>query len=228
MSDSAGLESLFGGLGASFILSVDELAHRLEHVRAFVFDWDGVFNRGEKGEGVASTFAEPDSMGTNLLRYAFWRRHHRLPVCAIVSGAHNASAKAFAQREHFDAVYSGLLHKAEAFESLERTHSLRRDEIAWVFDDANDFSVAQDCALRFLVRRDASPLLRDYAVTNGLADYVTAARSGEYPVREVAELMIGLFGAHRDVFESRRRYDAQYQEYFAARQSTQTSVVDAA
>lgn len=227
MNSIAEVESLFSGLGASFFLPIEELQRRLKGVRAFVFDWDGVFNRGEKGEGSASTFSEPDSMGTNLLRYAYWRARGELPVCAVVSGAHNLTARSFAQREHFNAAYCGFRDKATAFQSLEMTHSLKHEEIAYVFDDANDFSAAQDCALRFLVRRDASPLLREYAVTAGLVDYVTAARSGEYPVREVAELLIAALGGYPDAYSSRHHYDLQYQEYFSARQSVETGLFDA-
>ncbi len=227
MSDIAEIESLLSGLGAHFVVSIDDLRRRLTSVKAFVFDWDGVFNRGEKGEGSPSTFSEPDSMGTNLLRYAFWRAHGELPICAIVSGADNSTARAFAKREHFNAVYSGFADKSVAFDRLQATHSLSRDSIAYVFDDANDFSVAEDCALRFLIRRDASPLLREYAVTNGLVDYVTAAKAGEYPVREITEMLVGVFGDYSKVFASRQQFDADYQQYFALRQSGETQVVNA-
>ena len=227
MNDTAEIESLLSGLGAHFVVSIEELRLRLENIEAFVFDWDGVFNRGEKGEGSASTFSEPDSMGTNLLRYAFWRARGKLPVCAVVSGADNPTARSFARREHFNAVYSGFADKTAAFENLEATHSLNRNSIAYVFDDANDLSAANDCALRFMIRRDASPLLREYAVTGGLVDYVTAARAGEYPVREIAEMLVGVLGSYSQVFASRQQFDADYQQYFSARQECHTEVVNA-
>lgn len=225
MNSIAEIESLFSGLGADFLLPGEELYSRLAKIRAFVFDWDGVFNSGEKGEGATSAFSEPDSMGTNLLRYAYWRANGTLPICAVVSGAVNATAESFVHREHFDVAYCGFIDKSTAFDSLQKAHSLQRKEIAYVFDDANDFSVARDCLLRFLVRRDASPLMREYAVSNNLIDYVTAVQSGEYPVREIAELMIGMLGEYPAVFDSRQEYDSQYQAYFAARQSVQSSVV---
>ena len=227
MNDIAEIESLLSGLGAHFVVSIDELQRRLAGIEAFVFDWDGVFNRGEKGEGSPSTFSEPDSMGTNLLRYAFWRAHGKLPVCAIVSGADNTTARAFAKREHFDAVYSGFTDKSAAFDKLQSVHSLSRGSIAYVFDDANDFSVAEGCALRFLVRRNASPFLREYAVENALVDYVTAAGAGEYPVREVTEMLVAIFGDYSQVFASRKQFDAEYQRYFSLRQSGTTAVVNA-
>ena len=86
---------------------------------------------------------------------------------------------------------------------------------------------ARSCALRFLVRRDASPLFREYAVTSGLIDYVTGAASGDYPVREVSELLIGLLGDFSAVFESRQNFDSSYQEYFAARQQIETTIDNA-
>ena len=45
---------------------------RLDKIKAFVFDWDGVFNNGAKDSEGASPFNEVDAMGTNLLRF----NHH--------------------------------------------------------------------------------------------------------------------------------------------------------
>lgn len=227
MKSAAEIESLFSGLGADFLVSGDELQRRLRRIRAFVFDWDGVFNRGEKGAGASSTFSESDSMGTNLLRYAWWRVNAAVPICAIVSGAANETAKQFAQREHFHSVHCGVADKRQAVDSIAGAHALKMHEIAYVFDDANDFSVAQDCGLRFLVRSDAKPLLREFAATNDLVDYVTAAQSGGNPVREVAELVLGMLGVWAEVFASRQHYDQQYRDYFRARQAVETGMFDA-
>lgn len=227
MDAIAEIANPFASLGADFVLSATEIGRRLETVRAFLFDWDGVFNDGAKGQGAPSTFSEQDSMGTNMLRYAYWRARGELPVCAVVSGADNPTARLFAEREHFDAVYSGFADKTIALEALCEQASVSRAEIAYMFDDLNDLSVANGCALRFLVRRDSSPLLREYTATRGLVDYVTAAASGQYPVREVSELLLGLLGGYPDAMDSRTRYDDEYQAYFTARQSVRTSVVDA-
>ena len=226
MDPLAEIEKTFGDLGADFLLPAAEIRRRLDGVRAFVFDWDGVFNSGEKGEDTPSTFTEPDSMGTNMMRYAFWRDRARLPVCAIVSGANNSTAKLFGRREHFDAVYCGFTDKNRAFDALCEKYSLRPAELLWVFDDLNDLAPARDCAVRCLVRRRSSPLMREFVAMNGLADYVTAAPSGMNPVREFAELLVALLGGYPDVFESRSRFDEQYQVYFAARQRVGTEVFD--
>ena len=227
MRDAAEIEKLFADLGADFLLPVAQLQQRLQSIKAFVFDWDGVFNDGVKGENAPSSFSEPDSMGTNMLRYAHWRARGELPVCAVISGAHNPTAKTFASREHFHAVYCGFADKTRAFEQMLAAQSIEWSQVAYVFDDINDLSAAKHCGLRFLVRRGSSPLLREFCAIYAYADYVTGAQSGLYPVREICELLLGLLGGFPVVFESRSRYDEDYQAYFAKRQSVQTLDVDA-
>mgnify|MGYP000391914701 CR=1 FL=1 len=86
MMETSRLNQLFTDLGGKFITPADELARRLVDIKAVIFDWDGVFNGGVKGEGVSSTFNEADSMGTNMLRYGLWRKTKTPPVTTIISG----------------------------------------------------------------------------------------------------------------------------------------------
>ena len=106
MRPEAELE-VFARLGGTFVTPVATLVERARSIRGFVADWDGVFNPGAKGEGAESTYSEPDSMGTNLLRYALWRAHGALPIAALITGAENPSARNFAVREHFHAISEG-------------------------------------------------------------------------------------------------------------------------
>ena len=222
MKTPAELEKYFSTLGAVFLTPPGVLIERVRRIRALVFDWDGVFNSGVKGDGVSSTFSEADSMGTNLLRYALWRAHGKLPITVIVTGAENPSARKFAFREHFAAVYSNVLDKSEAIAAVREAHGIEGQEIACVFDDVNDLAMAAECGLRCLVRRDASPLVQDFVAERGLCDYITAMRADDNAVREIAELLIGLLGEFDAVADSRMRFDADYASYFSARQAVQT------
>lgn len=224
MSMQSQLEKRFSGLGGRFLVSAEDLAERLRSLRAIVFDWDGVFNVGAKGEGVASTFNEADSMGVNLWRYAIWRRHGVLPVTAVITGQDNPSARRFAQREHFTVVYSGVLNKSDAVAELIATHGLNRQQVACVFDDVNDLGMAAACGLRFMVRRDSSPILQAYAVERRLCDYMTAAASGHCAVREIAELALAVCGDFDEVAASRMAFDESYTRYFSARQAVETEL----
>jgi 3-deoxy-D-manno-octulosonate 8-phosphate phosphatase (KDO 8-P phosphatase) len=224
MSTPAELQQRFCALGARFLIDADRLAERLLTVRALVFDWDGVFNSGAKGDGSPSTFSESDSMGTNLWRYALWRRHGRLPLTVVVTGAKNSTAESFAKREHFSLVCSNVLDKGKLLSELAERHHLEAAGIACMFDDVNDLAMAAQCGARFMVRRPSSPMLEDFVAGEGLCDYVTAAEAGRFAVREVAELALGLTGDYRAVVESRRDFDDAYAEFFAARQAAETEL----
>jgi len=225
MRPKAELE-VFGRLGGTFVTPIATLAERARTIRGFVADWDGVFNSGAKGEGAESTYSEPDSMGTNLLRYALWRAHGALPIAALITGAENPSARSFALREHFHALYYGARTKTGAIEALCRAHGVSSDRFVCLFDDVNDLGMAFACGIRVFVQRSASPLLRDYVVRQGLCDYVTAHPPERHAVREVCELMLGLLGAFDAVVASRVAWDREYAAYFAARQALTTEFVD--
>jgi 3-deoxy-D-manno-octulosonate 8-phosphate phosphatase (KDO 8-P phosphatase) len=228
MSGDTELEARFSKLGGVFLTPIGVLKQRLKNIRGLVCDWDGVFNGGAKSEGSSSTFTEPDSMGTNLLRFALWRAHGgALPVAALITGADNPSARAFAQREHFHAIYHGTRNKTAAIEALCRTHNLSSEELLCIFDDVNDLGMSFGCGIRALVRRDASPLLHDYVTRQHLSDYITAHPPERNAVREVCELLLGLLGSFDAVVASRVAWDDDYGRYFAARQAVQTRLIDA-
>lgn len=222
MTSITDVEASFSALGGVFLTPAEELRSLVEPARGMVFDWDGVFNSGSKGEGAASTFSEADSMGTNLLRYALWRARGEQPFTAIITGEDNPTARRFATREHFQAVYSGVKNKGVAIDELCAAHQLSGRELICMFDDVNDLGMAAKCGVRVLVRRDSSPLLKEHVARHGLCDYITAARSHENAVREAAELLLGLLGAFERVVASRVAWDADYARYFEARQAIQT------
>jgi 3-deoxy-D-manno-octulosonate 8-phosphate phosphatase (KDO 8-P phosphatase) len=227
MSGTKELEARFSKLGGVFLTPIATLAKRLSQLRGIVCDWDGVFNDGAKGDGSSSMFAEADSMGLNLLRYALWReRGETLPVTALITGVDNPSARVFATREHFHALYYGTKSKTGAIEALCSEHRLSPDQIVCLFDDVNDLGMAFGCGIRVLVRRDASPLLKDYVARHGLCDYITGLAPREHAVREVAELLLGLLGTFDAVVTSRVAWDTDYARFFGARQAVTTKVVD--
>jgi 3-deoxy-D-manno-octulosonate 8-phosphate phosphatase (KDO 8-P phosphatase) len=227
MKHEAELESRFSKLGGLFVTPARVLAERVREMRGLVSDWDGVFNQGAKGEGAESTYSEPDSMGTNLLRYALWRQHGgQLPTAALITGAENPSARGFAVREHFHAIFYGSRNKTAAIETLCRMQRVSSEKLICMFDDVNDLGMAFACGIRIFVQRAASPLLRDYVVSQGLCDYVTAHPPERHAVREVSELLLGLLGAFDAVVTSRVAWDRDYAAYFAARQAVATEFVD--
>lgn len=211
----------FAAIGGRFVGAPERLPQSLDRIRAVVFDWDGVFNSGAKG-ALASGFSEPDSMGTNMLRYGLWRQYGSIPCTAIITGADNPVALEFAAREHFSAVYSGIGDKGMVLAHLCREHGIDRVEVAVIFDDINDLAMARDCGARFMVSRRASPMLTEFVTGRAACDYVTGARGDAHAVREVCELMLAFRGQFDDVVESRVALDDDYRNYFRARQAVPT------
>jgi 3-deoxy-D-manno-octulosonate 8-phosphate phosphatase (KDO 8-P phosphatase) len=212
----------FSGAGAVFVTSAPAVAARLQRIRALVFDWDGVFNSGVKGQGLPSTFSEADSMGSNMLRYALWRKARQLPAVAVVSGEDNRAALQFARREHFQDVYMGVRDKRLVIEHLCSRRKLEPDEIVCIFDDINDLGMAALCGLRYLVQRPASALLTRHVAERKLCDYISANDATHHAVRELCELSLGLLGMFDLVVDSRAACDASYQQYFSERQRGRT------
>jgi len=211
------IQQAFESAGGRFVMPAEDIAVALNGCRGIVFDWDGVFNAGRKGESTQSDFTEVDSMGTNMLRYGLWRGAGSLPFAAIISGENNKTAIQFAQREHFDRVYTGVRDKRQVIEQISSEVGLDPSQLTCVFDDINDLGMAAMCGVRLMVRRDASPLLANYATSNATCDYLTG--SSHYAVREVCELLLGLLGSYDDVVTSRVAVDDDYQRYFEARQA---------
>lgn len=212
----------FYARGAEFLSPPEEMAQVHAGIRAYVWDWDGVFNNGYKGGEAGSPFGEPDSMGLNLLRFAYWLRHDRLPYVAVITGEPNPAALALARREHLHAVYFKMKDKREALAHLTYHNKLTNEQVAYTFDDVLDLSLAAEAGLGLLVRRAASPLLEQYVRTHNLADYVTAHEGGQHAVREVCELLMGLDDVFDGVVTERAAFSPRYQAYLYERNQQAT------
>ena len=186
-----------------------------------MFDWDGVFNNGIKDENGSSPFSEIDAMGTNLLRFNYYIRNAETPLIAIISGEKNNAAFTLAKREHFYAVYYKTANKIKSLDHLCRQNNIEPTQVAFIFDDVLDFSVAQLCGLRIMVARNCNPLLIHFAEKNKLADYITFADGGNHAVREAVELLTGLSGKYNETIEQRMHFTNNYQQYVALRNKPQ-------
>jgi 3-deoxy-D-manno-octulosonate 8-phosphate phosphatase (KDO 8-P phosphatase) len=214
------ITQLFTEIGGQFITPEAELIEKLKHVKAFVFDWDGVFTDGGKDHLLQSRFNEVDSMGTNLLRFSYFLNHKTIPYTAIISGEKNSAAFTFVDRERFHASYSKFANKLDATKHFCAIHNLQPNEICFVFDDVLDLSLAEICGVRIYISRKSNPLLNEYVIRHFLADYVTGSSSGETAVREATELLIGLNANFNEVITERKNFSESYSNYLALRKAT--------
>lgn len=215
----------FENLGGVFVSQPTEIAEKLAHIKAFVFDWDGVFNDGIKSCERTSGFSEADAMGMHILRYAYWRATGSIPLTAIITAQKNDSAVKFAEREHLTKVFYNYKNKYLPIEAISNELGLRKENIATTFDDIIDYPLAQSGCLRFLINRKASPLFQTYFRKNNLCDYITANESPNHPIREICEMVVGLMGIYDEVLLTRFTETEKYAEFWKMRNIAQTELI---
>lgn len=221
MSVNALVET-FSALGGEFISPASDIQKKLQNIKVFLFDWDGVFNNGNKGGDTPSGFSEADSMGTNLLRFGHWLRHQQLPFTAIITGENNTAAIQLAEREHFNSIYYQVRDKATALKHLQTTYNIKLEEVAFCFDDVLDLPIAKQCGLRFMINRSSSPLFAEYVKQQHNCDYISAHSGGQHAVREICELILGLTEKFTTVVEERCAFSPLYQSYLQTRNAGDT------
>jgi 3-deoxy-D-manno-octulosonate 8-phosphate phosphatase (KDO 8-P phosphatase) len=216
------IESVFTALGAKFAIPASKIKAKQENLKAFIFDWDGVFNDGVKRNNTGSPFSEVDSMGLNMLRFSFYLKCGFIPAIFIVTGENNKPALQLSKREHLNGVYLKTRDKKKALSHIEENFSYTREEIAFIFDDILDLGVAENVSLRYFINRDANPLLNDFISRNKIADYYTANIGANNAVREVCELSIGMNGNFDEVVRQRIDFSSIYQKYLSERNDQPT------
>jgi len=214
------LHTHFTAIGGEFRISPDQFANKLNAIRAFIFDWDGVFNNGAKDQQGSSNFNEVDAMGTNLMRFSRWLDRGELPIVAVMSGERNTLSFQLTTREHFHQGYFRAKDKLQAFRHFASLHKLAPHEIAFVFDDVLDLGLAEEVGLRIMVQHPGSPLFKKYVLDHGLADYI--ASPTPYAVREACELIMGTTGNFEQVVAGRSRFTDEYRRYLETRQAVET------
>ena len=219
------IEQEFVKLGGTFLTPAKQISSSLAKTKAFIFDWDGVFNDGRKSNNSDSNFSEIDSMGLNLLRFDYWLRNKRFPLVFIITGMNNQSAIEFSKREHFDGIYSNIKNKREAFESICSSSKIFTYETAFIFDDILDLEVAKLSRLSFFVGRKSNPLLMDYIKQNKICNYISGFSGEDHAVREICELVIGLSGDYNRALELRIQFSGEYEEYIGKRNSINTKIL---
>lgn len=204
----------------TYVTNAISIKQKLRQVKAFVFDWDGVFNDGRKNIDGHSNFSEVDSMGTNLMRFSYFLQHKQLPLTAIITGENNQLAFSFAKRESFDTVYYKAANKEKAFLHFCTTNKISPADVMFVFDDALDLPIAKLAGVRFMVGRAANPLLTEFAIEKRLVDYITQYDGNNFAVREISEMVMAISNNFDLAVDHRMRFSELYQSYLNQRNTT--------
>ena len=215
-------ENLFESHGGQFVTPANLFRGKLKNIKALLFDWDGVFNSGAKGE-IPSNFNEADSMGINMLRFGYYMLLGKIPYTAIVTGETNQTAFKWAKRECFDDVFFQVKNKVELLSRLKSTHNIKPDQVLFVFDDVLDLSLAKEVGARFLVNRQANPLFVAYCIKHRLCDYLTYSSGNENALREVSEVVLDGIGKFDATIEERIAFDGVYSDFLKEKMAKGTN-----
>jgi 3-deoxy-D-manno-octulosonate 8-phosphate phosphatase (KDO 8-P phosphatase) len=214
------LEDYFHG---DFITSPVTLKQKLKQIKAFVFDWDGVFNDGRKNIEGHSSFSEVDSMGINMMRFSYHLLNRRLPITAIISGENNQLAFSFSKRENFHSNYYKVANKEKAFQHFCSQYNMSPADVLFVYDDILDLPVAKLAGVRFMVgRRLVNPLFIEFAKENRLVDYITKHDGATYALREISEIVMALSNNFPLALDHRMKFSEAYQTYLSEKGKTET------
>lgn len=209
----AELESQFVDIGGSFLSSAYDMRDKLKQIKAFLFDWDGVFNSGSKLGDEGSPFSEVDSAGLRMLRYGQYRSTGEIPLLGVITGAKNPSAAGLLESHGGDVLYQKAIHKSKALEHFCKEFQLKPSQVCYVYDDVLDLDVAAQVGLRFCVGRLANPIFLGLVSGSGLADYISACQGNEHAVREICELNLALMGQYEQVTQEVMHRSGHYAEY---------------
>ncbi len=215
-------QDIFTAAGGRFITPPERLRDKLLGIKAILFDWDGVFNHGEKGQ-IPSPFNEVDSMGINMLRFGYYMLSGQIPYTAIVTGETNHTAFHWAKREKLNDVFFQVKHKFDIIKHLEKESGIAPYEVLFVFDDILDLSLAKDAGARFLVNRKSNPLFIDYCVAHSLCDYITFSPGNEYAIREISEVALDSLGMFEKTIEERMLFKGVYNNFLSEKMQVNTT-----
>ncbi len=118
----------------------NSLQAKAKRVKLMVTDIDGVWTDAKMyysadGE-VMKAFSTYDGMGTYLLKEA------GIPT-AIISGENSPAVAARAKKLKLEDVFLGIDDKLKVLETLLDKYKLQADQVAYIGDDVNDFTVMQ-------------------------------------------------------------------------------------
>lgn len=221
MHANLSLEDYFNG---EFVTSALTLKQKLRQVKAFIFDWDGVFNNGQKNIDGDSGFSEIDSMGINMMRFCHSLQNKQLPITAIITGENNQLAYSYARRECFHTVYHKMANKEKALLHLCEQYKLSPADIMFVYDDILDLSSAKLAGVKFMIGRSCNPLLIKFAKENRLVDYITSHDGSNNALREISEMVMTFSNNYNLTIEHRMRFSEVYQTYLHQRNQVTTEL----
>lgn len=165
-------------------MSTVNYKENLNHIKAFIFDVDGVLTNGNvmittNGE----MFREMNTKDGYAMKCAL---EQGLRI-AIISGGTNEGVRSRLKALGVDSIYLGAHHKIEPYEDFIFSYDLKPEEIVYMGDDCPDIEVM----LKVGVASCPSDAVTD---VKDVADYISHKKGGEGCVRDIIEQVLRVQG----------------------------------
>jgi 3-deoxy-D-manno-octulosonate 8-phosphate phosphatase (KDO 8-P phosphatase) len=157
------------------------LKEKLEKIKIVLTDNDGVLTDNgvfysPEGE-TFKRFSIRDGMGIERLR------KYAGVETIIITGEESGSVKSRAKKLNINEYYLGVKKKEELLPSIMKKNNVKKEEIAFVGDDSNDFEIMKLVGFR-ATPADGMSFIKE------ISDYVCENKGGNAAFRELAELII--------------------------------------
>lgn len=155
---------------------------RLNKVKAFVFDIDGVLTDGTIQFNSDNTTSRTVNAKDG---FALQRAVHEGFIVVIISAAKDENLRQRFKNIGLQEVYLGALDKEETFKEFTTVYNLAEEEVLYMGDDLPDLLAMRRAGVP-CCPNDAAPEIRDMCV------YVSPLKGGQGCVRDVIEQVLRL------------------------------------
>ena len=165
-------------------MSEKNYKEKLNNIRAFIFDVDGVLTDGRVL--VTTSGKMHRSMNTKdgfAMKFALTNGYK----IAIISGGTNEGVRDRFEELGVQKVYLGVHQKDDSFDDFVKENNLNSSEVLYMGDDIPDLSVMEKSGLS-TCPKDAVTDVKD------AADYISHKKGGDGCVREIIEQVLRVKG----------------------------------
>ncbi|MBA3972010.1 MAG: HAD-IIIA family hydrolase [Bacteroidetes bacterium] len=163
---------------------MENFKSKLNHVKAFIFDVDGVLTNG-------SVTLMPDGEQVRVMNikdgYALQLAVKKGYKIAIISGGRSEMVRKRLNALGINDVYLGIEHKIDSYKEYLEIHNIKPEEILYMGDDLPDYEVMQRVGVP-TCPSDSAPEIKDISI------YISDKKGGEGAVRDVIEQVMRVQG----------------------------------
>lgn len=156
----------------------------LTHIRAFVFDFDGVMT-----DGSVWTYGDKETVRCGNVKdgYAIQYAVKKGYIIALISGANSQSIVNRMEALGVTQIHTGCPNKMEVYRQFLDDNNLKEEEVVCMGDDIPDYEIMSHCGVA-ACPADAAEEIKQ------ISNYISIFSGGHGCVRDIIEQVLRLHG----------------------------------